>query len=126
MLKSESGSKKLMMETELKLAHKLRNLSRSDNETQISNSRVVTATCLTAMNWPKYILRQFDVICIDEAAFGADWLTLPLALSDIPRLILCGDHHQLPPVTVNMTKMTSIMEDLIGKVPTVTLNQQYR
>ena len=62
---------------------------------------MVTTTCLTGLNWPKDTLNQFDVVCIDEAAFAPDWLTLPLALSDVPRLILSGDHHQLPPVTVS-------------------------
>ena len=79
----------------------LRITSREDDFNQVSNSLVVTSTCLTGLNWPKDILNQFDVVCIDEAAFAPDWLTLPLILSDIPRSILSGDHHQLPPVMVS-------------------------
>ena len=79
----------------------LRTTSREDDFNQVSNSLVVTSTCLTGLNWPKDILNQFDVVCIDEAAFAPDWLTLPLILSDIPRSILSGDHHQLPPVMVS-------------------------
>ena len=84
---------------QLVISTKYRKATRGDDLNQISNSLVATTTCLTATNWPKDILKQFDIVCIDEAAFAPDWLTLPLVLSDIPRLILSGDHHQLPPVT---------------------------
>ena len=84
---------------QLVISTKLRKATREDDFDQISNSVVATTTCLTATNWSKEILKQFDIVCIDEAAFAPDWLTMPLVLSDIPRLILSGDHHQLPPVT---------------------------
>ena len=84
---------------QLVISTKRRKSTRGDDFDQISSSLIATTTCLTATNWPKDILNQFDIVCIDEAAFAPDWLTMPLVLSDIPRLILSGDHHQLPPVT---------------------------
>ena len=36
-------------------------------------------------------------VCIDEAAFATDVIMLPILLRS-GRLILCGDHCQLPPV----------------------------
>jgi len=123
---SEFCDKNFLKNEEKALVKKLRKTSREDDFKQVSNSLVVTSTCLTGLNWPKDILNQFDVVCVDEAAFAPDWLTLPLILSDVPRSILSGDHHQLPPVMVSNHKSTSLMEKLIGIVPTVTLTQQFR
>ena len=88
------GTKKLLKEAEQDLLKRLKSISRKDQFNQIANSKVVTSTCLTAMQWPSEILQSFDLICIDEAAFAPDWLTLPLVLSGIPRVILAGDHFQ--------------------------------
>ena len=40
---------------------------------------------------------------------------------------MSGDHFQLPPVIIsNSIKSQSLMEQLIHKVPTATLTQQFR
>ena len=55
---------------QLVISTKRRKATRGDDFDQISNSLVATTTCLTATNWPKDILKQFDIVCIDEAAFA--------------------------------------------------------
>ena len=126
-LLKETKGKKLLLESEQKLINQIRHTSTKSDFDQISNSHIVISTCLTALNWPKHIHRMFDLICIDEAAFAPDWLIVPLALSGIPKLVMSGDHFQLPPVIVSDSiNNTSLMENLIHKVPTATLTQQFR
>ena len=86
---------------------KLKSISRKSEFAQISNSGIVVTTCLTAIQWPDKVKKNFDLIVIDEAAFAPDWLTMPLALSGIKQLILAGDHCQLPPVVVSDTDCQS-------------------
>jgi hypothetical protein len=120
--------KGFLIQEERQVLQKLKKQSKLETFDQIKNAKVVLATCLTAMLWPKELIQGFDVVCIDEAAFAQDWLTFPLALSGISRLILSGDHYQLPPVRVSNlnTNQQSLMEVLIDKVSTARLTQQFR
>ena len=126
LINSDKGAKKMLIKEESELLRKSQKSRRSEMFSQIKHCSVVTSTCLTALAWKKEILRRFDIICIDEAAFAPDWLTLPLVLSGVPRVILSGDHFQLPPVVTFQSSITSLMERCIHKVPTSTLNQQFR
>ena len=126
LINSDKGAQKMLIKEESELLWKAQKSRRSEMFSQIKHSSVVTSTCLTALAWKKDILRNFDIICIDEAAFAPDWLTLPLVLSGVPRIILSGDHFQLPPVVTFQPSITSLMERCIHKVPTTTLTQQFR
>lgn len=74
----------------------------------------------------------FDVLVIDEAAQALEpacWIAIPKA----KKLVLAGDHHQLPPTvkSVEAEKMglsITLFERLIEKYPqaSVMLNTQYR
>jgi len=124
-----SKGKKILIESEAKLVEKLKSISRKSEFAQISNSNIVVTTCLSAIQWPDKVKKNFDLIVIDEAAFAPDWLTMPLALSGIKQLILAGDHCQLPPVVVSDTDCQSLMERLMihnDMIPTVFLSQQFR
>ena len=126
LINSDKGAQKMLIKEESELLWKAQKSRRSEMFSQIKHSSVVTSTCLTALAWKKDILRNFDIICIDEAAFAPDWLTLPLVLSGVPRIILSGDHFQLPPVVTFQSSITTLMERCIHKVPTTTLTQQFR
>ena len=126
LINSDKGAQKMLIKEESELLWKAQKSRRSEMFSQIKHSCVVTSTCLTALAWKKDILKSFDIICIDEAAFAPDWLTLPLVLSGVPRIILSGDHFQLPPVVTFQPSITSLMERCIHKVPTTTLTQQFR
>ena len=126
LLTSDKGAKKMLIKEESELLKKAQKSRRTEMFDQVKHSQVVTSTCLTALAWPRDILQSFDIICIDEAAFAPDWLTLPLILSGVPRIILSGDHCQLPPVVTFQPSITSLMERCIHKVPTSTLTQQFR
>ena len=106
-----------LIKDESNLVEKIYAVNRHFENEQIRNHSVVLSTCQTALKWPLSKLRQFDLICIDEAAFAHDWLTLPLAFSGVPRLILSGDHKQLPPVCVSHEiSASTFMEQLAYKV----------
>ena len=125
MITAKEGKKELI-EQEAELMDKFQKAQRNEIFQQSKGNPVVISTCLTAMKMTPSTLKEFDLVCIDEAGFANDWLSIPLALSNIPRLILSGDHKQLPPISISNPLCSSLMERLINQVPTVTLNQQFR
>ena len=84
--------------------HKLNNdyftLMRILEDEAIEESSVVICTVLQAKgNLSKYFRRKmFDLFVIDEAGFTAANNILPM-IKHAPRLLMAGDHCQLPPIT---------------------------
>ena len=120
------GDFKFLLKEEKSLLQNARSLSEKEEFDQITTRSIVFCTCLPAVKMSKRAIKKFDVVCIDEAAFAPDWLTVPIAMCGISRLILCGDHLQLPPVTTTDIPLVSLMERLANKIPTATLTQQFR
>ena len=105
------------------------------NYTDERKARVVVSTNNSA--WDLYPEEKFDCAIIDEAAQATKTSTfIPWVLSE--RLVLVGDHKQLPPERQSEpsgpedTRHTSLFEDLYSETglygPRIgtMLNQQYR
>lgn len=94
--------------------------------------READVVCATLVGCDDRRLRSvsFDVAVVDEAAQALPPATL-IAMRRAPRLVLCGDPHQLPP-TVKSRKgkplEETMLERLIAKFPaeTVMLEVQHR
>ncbi|XP_023341127.1 DNA-binding protein SMUBP-2 [Eurytemora carolleeae] len=99
----------------------------------IKSSSVVITTIMHATSLIKYFKeKEFDLFVIDEAGFTPASSTLPL-ISWAPRLLLAGDHHQLPPVVLTQEAKLlgldiSLFEMLAGKMKDqiCMLETQYR
>jgi ATP-dependent RNA/DNA helicase IGHMBP2 len=97
----------------------------------LSRAQVITAT-LVGANHPVIRDRKFDTVVIDEAAQAlepASWIPAPKAR----RLILAGDHCQLPPTVKSASAASgglgvTLLEKntLLHPEAVVLLEQQYR
>ncbi|KAJ2800951.1 DNA replication endonuclease-helicase Dna2 [Coemansia guatemalensis] len=94
-------------------------------------AKVVATTCL-GVTHPVFSMRKFDYCIIDEAS----QITLPICLGPLleaTRVVLVGDHHQLPPLVRNAGARdgglgTSLFRRLCESHPqtVVRLELQYR
>ncbi|KAJ2081132.1 DNA replication endonuclease-helicase Dna2 [Coemansia sp. RSA 988] len=94
-------------------------------------AKVVATTCL-GVTHPVFSMRKFDYCIIDEAS----QITLPICLGPLleaTRVVLVGDHHQLPPLVRNAGARdgglgTSLFRRLCEAHPhaVVRLELQYR
>lgn len=116
--------------TSPELHDSLPNVKQEDYQLLFENSkgRVVLTTTSTISN-NQYDVLWFDTLIIDEAA----QMTEPEALKAISRagrLIMVGDHQQLPPIILSKTKFLqkSLFERLREAFPNrfLLLNEQYR
>lgn len=115
------------MDEEKRIKNEINHDISTESFAQADNADIVVSTCLTALQMPEKVKKAFNIIAIDEAAFAPDWLCLPLILAGVPKVILSGDHCQLPPIVVSEDKpVKSIMEKMVDKVPTSRLNLQFR
>ena len=129
---SESGD---MLREERSLVSQVRQEYRELEERVVKSARVVVCTLQTAMRW--WILRlvetgHFSVVYVDEAGFSLDSHLLPV-LVRAGRLVLAGDHCQLPPVVLSDQGQerglgVSLMERVSNVCPGVVtlLTTQYR
>ncbi|KAJ2610640.1 DNA replication endonuclease-helicase Dna2 [Coemansia sp. RSA 1365] len=100
-------------------------------DTHFRGARVVATTCL-GVTHPVFSMRKFDYCIIDEAS----QITLPICLGPLleaTRVVLVGDHHQLPPLVRNAGARdgglgTSLFRRLCEAHPqaVVRLELQYR
>ncbi|CAB4056023.1 unnamed protein product [Lepeophtheirus salmonis] len=60
----------------------------------------IFVTTIASTSLDTYKKYNFDLVCIDEAGFVSQGNSL-LHILRAPRIILCGDHCQLPPITFN-------------------------
>lgn len=101
----------------------------------IHQAQIVVATNLSALKHSIFSLvlkGEFNLVCMDEAGFVPDEIVLPF-LTSSTRLILSGDHMQLPPIyySLDATKKgpaQSLFERLIKFAPENVsfLDTQYR
>ena len=104
-------------------------------EAVVTRSQVVVCTTLTAArSWLLQLLRDghISLVCVDEAGFSLDAPLLPL-LASCRRLLLAGDHLQLPPVVLSAGGRrrglgTSLLERLAALRPSCLslLSTQHR
>jgi superfamily I DNA and/or RNA helicase len=94
--------------------------------------READVVCATLVGCDDRRLRgvSFDVAVVDEAAQALPPATL-IAMRRAPRLVLCGDPHQLPPTVKSLKGKPleeTVLERLIAKFPaeTVMLEVQHR
>jgi len=130
---SDVKGKEDIMRAEVHLKRKHLKLSRTNEKELIERSSVVITTIMNATSLEKQIKEKvFDLVVIDEAGFTPANNVLPLMCMS-PRLVLAGDHHQLPPVVQtqeakNLGLDKSIFELLAGRMKNnvVLLETQYR
>ncbi len=130
--KPEPGAKAALRREARELLGEARKLEALAIERILDDARIVCAT-LTGLDSQLLGQRRFDLAVLDEACQStepASWL--PLLRSD--RVILAGDHCQLPPTVVSPEAAdqglaVSLMERLVGRLgPQVArrLTVQYR
>ncbi|TRY71725.1 hypothetical protein TCAL_00281 [Tigriopus californicus] len=132
--RGEKGLGKLLAQ-EKKLVQARDREFRLVQDAAIRQARIVVATNLSALRFPIFSRvwqGKFNLVCIDEAGFVPDEIVLPF-LTCKARLILSGDHMQLPPIyySLDVTKrypVQSLFERLIKFAPQNVnfLNTQYR
>ncbi|KAJ2371738.1 hypothetical protein IW150_004454 [Coemansia sp. RSA 2607] len=93
----------------------------------MDSSRVVLAT-LSGAGGRELASRRFDVVVVDEATQASEaecWI----AALKAPKLILAGDHHQLPPTAkLPDTEVDTMFDRVRNKIPDACrmLTTQYR
>ncbi|MFO0841194.1 MAG: AAA domain-containing protein [Gemmataceae bacterium] len=130
--KPEPGAKQSMRQEARARLTDARRLESHAVESVLHRATVVCAT-LTGLDAELIGKRRFDLLVIDEACQSTEpacWI--PLALAD--RVVLAGDHCQLPPTVVSVEAArrgfaVSLMERLValhGDAVTRRLDVQYR
>ena len=128
----QPGARRDAREEAKRLLHDARQLESRLVEYLLDSAQVVCAT-LTGLNGDLLGDRQFDLVVIDEAAQSTEppcWIPLLRCR----RLVLAGDHCQLPPTVISNEARreglhVSLMERMVerwGDVVARRLNTQYR
>ena len=91
-----------LMEEERRLVEQQRRQQREHEEKVVSEVDIVVCTLQTSFRPSilKKLGHHFDLVCVDEAGFSLDSGVLPV-IARARRLILAGDHLQLPPVVLS-------------------------
>ncbi len=127
----EREQRKLLFAESKKMLDEANNIEKYIVENLLQNAQVITATLVGSVN--RYIKnRQFSTVFIDEAAQALEPATwIPIAKAH--RIILAGDHCQLPPTVKSQQAAKgglekTLLEKVIELQPeTATmLNVQYR
>lgn len=124
------------MAKELEICSEFRQLLLDEETKIVSKATIVLCTNAVAQGRVNIKIdieeQKFNLVCIDEAGFALDLNTLPILLRS-RRLILSGDHFQLPPVVVSDKAKAdglgvSLMERLVQRHPerVSLLTTQYR
>jgi superfamily I DNA and/or RNA helicase len=129
--KDEREQRKLLFAEAHKMLDEASNIEKYIVENLLQNAQVITATLVGSAN--KYLKnRIFSTVFIDEAAQALEPATW-IPISKAHRVVLAGDHCQLPP-TVKSQEATkqglslTLMEKVMATQPEVAemLNIQYR
>jgi len=129
--KDEREQRRLLFAESHKMLDEASDIEKYIVENLLQNAQVITATLVGAVN--KYIKkRQFSTVFIDEAAQALEPATW-IPISKAHRVVLAGDHFQLPPTVKSQQAVKegldkTLLEKVIEKQPqTATmLNVQYR
>lgn len=125
-----------LMKKELQLRQDLLEYCNKEEGDSINESDVIICTNVVAHS-NRFIRKAIEkedinLVCLDEAGFATDSGTLPLLLRS-SRIILSGDHCQLPPVVLSERAKAdgyhiSLMERLAKRFPerVALLSTQYR
>ena len=91
-----------LLEEEGRLVEQYRREYRDHEERVVREAKIVVCTLQTSFRpgLLSLLRHHFDLVCVDEAGFSLDSQVLPLLLR-ARRLILAGDHLQLPPVVLS-------------------------
>ena len=124
-----------LLERERELVTEYRREEAEQEERAVEAAAVVVCTLATAARpvlLDRLASRQFPLLCCDEAGFSLDAALLPLVCK-AERLVLAGDHQQLPPVlhspaAVRRGLAVSLLERLAAACPdwVCLLTTQYR
>ena len=101
MLDGQRGRGELL-EEEGRLVEQYRREYRDHEERLVKEVKIVVCTLQTSYrpSLLSLLRHHFDLVCVDEAGFSLDSHALPVLLR-ARRLILAGDHLQLPPVVLS-------------------------
>ena len=91
-----------LLEEEARLVAQQRREYREHEEQLMKEAEVVVCTLQTSFRASilRMVRQDFDLVCVDEAGFSLDSQVLPV-VAGARRLILAGDHLQLPPVVLS-------------------------
>lgn len=91
-----------LLEEERRLVEQQRREYREHEERVITEVQVVVCTLQTSYRPAilRLVSQHFDLVCVDEAGFSLDSQVVPVVMR-ARRLILAGDHLQLPPVVLS-------------------------
>ena len=101
LLDGQRGRRELI-EEERSLVDQYRREYRDHEDRVMKEVKIVVCTLQTSgrQNILKLLRHHFDLVCVDEAGFSLDSHVLPIMIR-ARRLILAGDHLQLPPVVLS-------------------------
>ncbi|MBD1430081.1 AAA domain-containing protein [Sphingobacterium litopenaei] len=129
--KAERDQRKALFDEARKIRREIDKIQDYIVEDVLNNVEVITAT-LVGSNHPNIKQRNYETVIIDEAGQSLEaacWI--PILKAD--RLIMAGDHCQLPPTVKSSTKPNeglylTLFEKLIKRFPIAVslLNVQYR
>ena len=91
-----------LLEEEGRLVAQQRREYREHEEQLMKEAEVVVCTLQTSFRASilRMVSEEFDLVCVDEAGFSLDSQVWPV-MARARRLILAGDHLQLPPVVLS-------------------------
>ena len=128
---AEQQQRKTLFAEARNISKEIENTERYIIDDVLSKAQVITATLVGANHYTVKSL-QYDLVVIDEAAQALEpacWI----ALLKAPKVVMAGDHHQLPPTlksagAAGNALSTTLMEKLIALYPesVVMLQEQYR
>jgi len=129
--KSEREQRKALFDEARKIRREIDKIQDYIIDDVLDNVEVITAT-LVGSNHPNIRARQYETVIIDEAAQSLEaacWIPILKA----NRLIMAGDHCQLPPTVKSSTKSheglyNTLFEKLVIRFPSAVslLDVQYR
>ena len=134
LLEGGRGIQELQEEEADIVAKATRDSMMMEDEAVCKGSVVVCTLATASRRWLLHQVKygQFPLVCVDEAGFTLDPPLLPI-LAAAQRLILAGDHLQLPPVVLSKEGRerglgTSLLERLAVARPAsvALLSTQYR
>jgi ATP-dependent RNA/DNA helicase IGHMBP2 len=129
--KSEREQRKALFDEARKIRKEIDKIQDYIIDDVLDNVEVITAT-LVGSNHPNIRAREYETVIIDEAAQSLEaacWIPILKA----NRLIMAGDHCQLPPTIKSSTKAheglyNTLFEKLVTRYPSAVslLDVQYR
>ena len=128
--KEEREQRKLLIQEVKNIRKEIKALQNFYVEKWVDEASVICGTPV-ALNDPSLKNKKFQTLIIDEAGQCLEPMAW-IAVKDISRMVLAGDHHQLPPTVISEKAAAnglnrSFLEVVAEKnVETVFLDTQYR